>query len=224
VINFHLGRSGRCCGPPQLDAADTSSATRLRLARWIPSVEHSTAPPIVPGTNGPVGRAPILTRSSSQGSFSREQWAARRISAVSSAASPGRLLWQHSLPPQRIPGWKWGSESRCGRRIRGVEPQGCFASPPDTPLVPGWQKGKLRVIYKQSRLPIYHKSLDWDAFFAEYPVSDVFERTRLLVAARETSRVPEPPMRRGQDAGPVRDQRDRCPTRTYAAQQREVFE
>jgi hypothetical protein len=116
------------------------------------------------------------------------------------------------------------AKSRCGRRIRGVEPQGCFASPLDTPLVPGWPKGKLRVIYKQSGLPIYHKSLDWDAFFAEYPVPDVFERTRLPVAARETSRVPEPPMRRGQDAGPVRDQRDRCPTRTYAAQQREVFE
>jgi phenylacetate-CoA ligase len=29
----------------------------------------------------------------------------------------------------------------------------------------------------QSTLPIYHTSLDWDAFFAEYPVPDVFERT-----------------------------------------------
>jgi phenylacetate-CoA ligase len=29
----------------------------------------------------------------------------------------------------------------------------------------------------QTQLPIYHKSIDWDAFFAEYPVPDVFERT-----------------------------------------------
>jgi hypothetical protein len=40
-----------------------------------------------------------------------------------------------------------------------------------------WLKGKLRVISMQSTLPIYHTSLDWDAFFAEYPVPDVFERT-----------------------------------------------
>src|SRR6202022_2424716 len=66
-------------------------------------------------------------------------------------------------------GGNGGSESRCGRGIRGVEPQGCFASPLDTPLVPGWPKGKLRVIYKQSRLPIYHKSLDWDAFLRNIP-------------------------------------------------------
>ena len=29
----------------------------------------------------------------------------------------------------------------------------------------------------QTVLPIYQKSIDWDAFFAEYPVPDVFERT-----------------------------------------------
>ncbi len=29
----------------------------------------------------------------------------------------------------------------------------------------------------QTALPIYQKSIDWDAFFAEYPVPDVFERT-----------------------------------------------
>jgi phenylacetate-CoA ligase len=28
-----------------------------------------------------------------------------------------------------------------------------------------------------TQLPIYHKSIDWDAFFAEYPVPDVYERT-----------------------------------------------
>ena len=30
----------------------------------------------------------------------------------------------------------------------------------------------------QSALPIYHKSIDWDALFERYPVPDVFERTR----------------------------------------------
>ncbi|HXD82962.1 MAG TPA: hypothetical protein VN599_00885, partial [Rudaea sp.] len=30
----------------------------------------------------------------------------------------------------------------------------------------------------QSALPIYHKSIDWDALFQRYPVPDVFERTR----------------------------------------------
>jgi phenylacetate-CoA ligase len=29
----------------------------------------------------------------------------------------------------------------------------------------------------ETTLPIYQKSIDWDAFFAEYPVPDVFERT-----------------------------------------------
>ncbi len=29
----------------------------------------------------------------------------------------------------------------------------------------------------ETQLPIYHKSIDWDAFFATYPVPDVFERT-----------------------------------------------
>ena len=29
----------------------------------------------------------------------------------------------------------------------------------------------------QTELPIYQKSIDWDAFFAEYPVPDVYERT-----------------------------------------------
>jgi phenylacetate-CoA ligase len=29
----------------------------------------------------------------------------------------------------------------------------------------------------ETALPIYHKSIDWDAFFAEYAVPDVFERT-----------------------------------------------
>jgi phenylacetate-CoA ligase len=29
----------------------------------------------------------------------------------------------------------------------------------------------------ETRLPIYHKAIDWDAFFSEYPVPDVFERT-----------------------------------------------
>ena len=94
----------------------------------------------------------------------------------------------------------------------------------DTSLVPGWPKGKLRVIYKQSRLPIYHKSLDWDAFFAEYPVPDVFERTVYRWPREKLRAFQNPPMATRQDAGPVRDQRDRCPTRTYAAQQREVFE
>jgi phenylacetate-CoA ligase len=28
-----------------------------------------------------------------------------------------------------------------------------------------------------TQLPIYHKSIDWDAFFAEHPVPDAFERT-----------------------------------------------
>jgi hypothetical protein len=49
----------------------------------------------------------------------------------------------------------------------------------------------LRVISMQSTLPIYHTCLDWDAFFAEYPVPDVLERTVLPVAAGETARVPE---------------------------------
>ena len=29
----------------------------------------------------------------------------------------------------------------------------------------------------QTVLPIYQKSIDWNAFFAEYPVPDVYERT-----------------------------------------------
>ena len=29
----------------------------------------------------------------------------------------------------------------------------------------------------QTELPIYHKSIDWDAFFATYPAPDVFEKT-----------------------------------------------
>ncbi len=29
----------------------------------------------------------------------------------------------------------------------------------------------------KSALPIYHQNIDWDAFFAEYPVPDIFERT-----------------------------------------------
>jgi phenylacetate-CoA ligase len=29
----------------------------------------------------------------------------------------------------------------------------------------------------ETRLPIYHKAIDWDAFFSDYPVPDVFERT-----------------------------------------------
>jgi len=29
----------------------------------------------------------------------------------------------------------------------------------------------------ETQLPIYQKSIDWDAFFAEYPVPDVYERT-----------------------------------------------
>jgi hypothetical protein len=131
---------------------------------------------MVPGTNGPVGRAPILTDQVRKARF---------------PGAVGRTLFPLYLQ-RRLPGGSYGStacrlsefragnggsESRGGRRIRGVEPQGCFASPLDTPLVPGWPKGKLRVIYKQSGLPIYHKSLDWDVFYAEYPVPDVFERT-----------------------------------------------
>jgi hypothetical protein len=66
----------------------------------------------------------------------------------------------------------------------------------DTSLVPGWPKGKLRVIYKQSRLPIYHKSLDWDAFFAEYPVPDVFERTVYRWPREKLRAFQNPPWRR----------------------------
>jgi hypothetical protein len=72
----------------------------------------------------------------------------------------------------------------------------------DTSLVPGWPKGKLRVIYRQSRLPIYHKSLDWDAFFAEYPVPDVFERTVYRWPREKLRAFQNPPC----DAAKMQDQ------------------
>ena len=52
------------------------------------------------------------------------------------------------------------------------------------------------MIYKQSRLPIYHKSLDWDAFFAEYPVPDVFERTVYRWPREKLRAFQNPPWRR----------------------------
>ncbi len=30
----------------------------------------------------------------------------------------------------------------------------------------------------ETSLPIYHRSIDWDALYKRYPVPDVFERTR----------------------------------------------
>src|SRR5471032_1297290 len=39
------------------------------------------------------------------------------------------------------------------------------------------KKGDYTVTDMQTQLPIYQKSIDWDAFFAEYPVPDVYERT-----------------------------------------------
>ena len=30
----------------------------------------------------------------------------------------------------------------------------------------------------ETSLPIYHRSIDWEALYRRYPVPDVFERTR----------------------------------------------
>src|ERR1700759_2273328 len=38
----------------------------------------------------------------------------------------------------------------------------------------------------ETSLPIYHKSIDWDALYKPYPVPDVFERTRWRWSPEET--------------------------------------
>ena len=176
--------------PPQLDAADTSSATRLRLARWIPSVEHSTAPPIVPGTNGPVGRAPILTRSSSQGSFSRVQWAARCISAVSSAASPWRLLWQHSLPASANSGLAMGALRAAAAGGASVLFRIASGHATCTWVAERQIAGDLQA----ERASDLSQDSGLGCFLCGISRARRIRANRLPVAARETSRVPEPPM------------------------------
>ena len=37
----------------------------------------------------------------------------------------------------------------------------------------------------ETTLPIYHRSIDWDALYRRYPVPDVFERTRWRWSADE---------------------------------------
>ena len=95
------------------------SAARPAMNSRSGSVEHITAPPMVPGTNGPGGRAPAWIRSRSLGSFEKTRARARpklrviltRICLCFSETARGNgSRWSADSQPARV----FGPPSTCG--------------------------------------------------------------------------------------------------------------